>query len=91
MRAGEAGGWEPGVVAVAGVEEREVKHEAVLLQASKKPILRVGCAWAKVGVLGPSKASVLAAASGAASEEVVTRLCSSRRGAAGDLLVEILC
>ena len=44
MRAGEAGGWKRGMLAVAGVEERELKDEAVLLQAFQKPILRVGCA-----------------------------------------------
>ena len=50
MRAGEAGGWKRAMLAVAGVEERELKHEAVLLQAFQKPILRMGCAWAKMGV-----------------------------------------
>ena len=44
MRAGEAGGWKRTMLAVAGVEERELKHEAVLLQAFQKPILRMGCA-----------------------------------------------
>ena len=42
MRAGEAGGWKRAMLAVAGVEEREVKDEAVLLQAFQKPILRMG-------------------------------------------------
>ena len=46
MLAGERGGWERRMLTVAGVEEREVKLEAVLLQALKKPILRV----ARVGV-----------------------------------------
>ena len=42
--AGERGGWKRRMLTVAGVEEREVKLEAVLLQALKKPILRMGCA-----------------------------------------------
>ena len=41
MRAGERGGWERRMLTVAGVEEREGKLEGVLLQAFKKPILRV--------------------------------------------------
>ena len=79
------------MLAVAGVEERELKHEAVLLQAFQKPILRMGFAWAKMGVLQPAVAGAMAAASGAACEEVVTRLCSLLRDAPGRNLVEILC
>ena len=39
--AGEPGGSERGMLTVAGVEEREVKLEGVLLQASKVLLLRV--------------------------------------------------
>ena len=66
MRAGEAGGWKRAMLAVAGVEERELKHEAVLLQAFQKPILRMGCAWVKMGVLWAAMGRAMAAASGAA-------------------------
>ena len=66
MRAGEAGGWKRAMFTVAGVEERELKHEAVLLQAFQKPILRMGYAWAKMGVLCRAMPGAMAAASGAA-------------------------
>ena len=49
--AGERGGWERRMLAVAGVEEREVKLEGVLLQASKLLLLRVPCVGLKGQVL----------------------------------------
>ena len=54
------------MLAVAGVEERELKHEAVLLQAFQKPILRMGCALAEMGVLSLAKPAAGGSASGAA-------------------------
>ena len=54
------------MLTAAGVEEREVKLEGVLLQALKKLILRVGRAGAEKGMLWRAMARALAVASGAA-------------------------
>ena len=76
---------------MASVEEREVKLEAVLLQALKKLILRVARVGVKRHGLQPLIAGVRGWLRGAAWSMVVTRLGSSLRGAPGRLRVENPC
>ena len=74
-----------------GVEERDLKLEAVLLQQLKLLLLRSSCAGLKRGMLRGAMGAAHAGAIGAACEEVGTRACSSVRDCAGRLLVDILC
>ena len=73
---------------MAGVEEREVKLEGVLLQASKVLLLRVPRAGLKGQVLWAAMGRAWGSLSGAALSMVVTRLRSSVRISAGRLCVE---
>ena len=76
------------MLTVAGVEERELKLEAVLLQALEKLILRVPREGVKRHGLQPLTAGARGWLRGAALSMVVTRLRSSLRGAPGRGLVE---
>ena len=73
---------------MAGVEEREVKLEAELLQAFKKLILRVARGGLKRHGLWLLMAGALGWLRGAALSMVVTRLGSFARGSADRLPVE---
>ena len=76
------------MLTVAGVEERELKLEAVLLQALEKLILRVPREGVKRHGLWRAMAGARGWLRGAALSMVVTRLRSSLRGAPGRGLVE---
>ena len=51
MWAGEPGGCQRMMLPVVGVQEREVKLEAVLLQELLNLLSRGSCAWLKRGML----------------------------------------
>ena len=76
------------MLTVASVEEREVKLEAVLLQALKRLILRVARVGVKRHGLHPAISGARGWLRGAALSMVVTRLRSLLRVAAGRLPVE---
>ena len=76
---------------MAGVEEREVKLEGVLLQAFKKLILRVARGGLKRHGLCPLMPRARGWLRGAALSMVVTRLGSFLRGSPGRLRVENPC
>ena len=88
MLAGERGGWKRRMLTVAGVEERELKLEAVLLQALEKPILRVPREGVKRHGLCRAMPGARGWLRGAALSMVVTRLRSFARGCPGRLRVE---
>ena len=91
MRAGERGGRERRMLTVAGVEERGVKLEGLLLQAFKKLILRVARGGLKRHGLCRAMPGARGWLCGAALSMVVTRLGSLLRGAPGRLRVENPC